>query len=172
MEANWKYPLRWNYWRLAAKPSTLQWHLGQVSMVLRHCFFSLPAYWGRLALHRDLSIFSAACWQGGMELWRHCGGAMVAGMYACLEALLQLLHRWGPTAEALSFYLHGKVLCRQLSALLVAIGQSNGRIPPQAATPLGSRRELPHCSGKEPTWKKERPVQSCVWVWGVLSAIC
>lgn len=166
MEANWKHLLKWNwvcYWQLITKPSTLQWHLGQFSIVLRHCFFPLPAYLGRLALHRDLSIHGAVCWQGGMGLWRHCGRAMVAGMYVCLEALVQLLHRWGPTAEVLSFYLQGKVPCRQLSVLLVIIGQSNGRIPLQAATSLSSRRELPHYSGKEPTWKKGRPVQSCMW---------
>lgn len=42
----------------------------------------------------------------------------------------------------------------------------SGRIPPQAARSLSDR---PHCSGKEPAWRKGRtglPARSCLQAWG------
>lgn len=64
---------------------------------------------------------------------------------ACLGAPLL----WGPTAGALWFFLHGKVPCRHLSALLDAMGQSslwkweNPTSGPSAIGPTAQERSLP-----------------------------
>lgn len=114
-------------------------------------------------MHRNLSIHSAARWHGrpgGMGLWKHRGGATVAGLYArCLPwrpaAVLARVRAYSQGGHSVfssmaSYHAGSFLLC-----LLPWDNQvfESGRILPQAARSASNRL---YCSGKEPTWRKGR----------------
>lgn len=138
-------------------------------------FSPLPAYLGRLALHGDLSMHSAARWQGRPGGSWSCGGVVEALWRQCYAWCLP----WSPAAA-----LAAGALCVFISTARHRAGSSplgllprdnqvfeSGRIPPQATRSFSNR---PHGSGKDSAWRRGRPdlpEQTHLRAWGVPSAI-